>query len=80
MIKTSRFIYLSVLVPALFVLSACGDSDKGTASAPAPAPAETAAAPAPATEEADTGFDISSIEKADGVVYQDEIYANWPYN
>ncbi|MEQ8428741.1 MAG: hypothetical protein RLT87_03065 [Gammaproteobacteria bacterium] len=74
---------MSVLVPALFVLSACGDSDQGTASAPAaptPAPAETAAAPAPAAEEADAGFDISTIKKADGVVYQDEIYANWPYN
>lgn len=80
MIKTSRFIYLSVLVPALFVLSACGDSDKGTASAPAPAPAETAAAPETADDAAEAGFDISTIKKAEGVVYQDEIYANWPYN
>ena len=79
MINTSRFIYLSVLVPTLFVLSGCGDSDKGAASAPAPA--ETAAAPAPAPEaEADAPFDISTVEKADGVVYMDEIYANWPYN
>lgn len=77
MIKTSRFIYLSVLVPMLLVLSGCGDSDTGSTSAPAPT--ETAAAPAPEAEE-DAPFDISTVEKADGVVYMDEIYENWPYN
>ncbi len=59
-------------------LIACGDDDKTTMTAPAaPAPAATPAAPASGGGEASSAM---KIEKAEGVVYQDEIYANWPYN
>lgn len=76
MIANKQILLSSVLASAFVLLGGCGESDKGSASAPAPA---SAAAPAlTATEEA--AFDINNIEKADGVVYQDEIYANWPYN
>ena len=78
MFRTSPFIKLSVLVSFMFFLSACGESDQGSAAAPA-APPAPAAEPAPAPAE-EAPFDISSVEKAEGVVYQDEIYANWPYN
>ncbi len=60
-------------------LTACGDDDKAMPAANDSA----AAAPAAATPAASGGDDIFSsmnIEKAEGVVYQDEIYANWPYN
>ena len=57
-------------------LIACGDDDKTTMAAPA-APAATPAAPASGGGEATSTM---KIEKAEGVVYQDEIYANWPYN
>ena len=78
MSKINQFLKLSVLLSFMFTLAACGESDNGTAAAPAaPAASAPAAAPAPA-ELAE--FDISTVEKADGVVYQDEIYANWPYN
>jgi hypothetical protein len=59
-------------------LTACGDDDKAM-----PAANDTAAAPAPAAAPASGEDDIFSslnIEKAEGVIYQDEIYANWPYN
>jgi hypothetical protein len=61
-------------------LVACGDDDKATMLAPAaiePAVSDTAAAPA---SDSDDIFSSMNIEKADDVVYQDEIYANWPYN
>lgn len=57
-------------------LVACGDDDKATMSAPAPA-AAPAAMSASGDEKATSSM---KIEKAEGVVYQDEIYANWPYN
>lgn len=58
-------------------LVACGD-DTGSASAPA----ESAAAPAAMSSESGDDSKAASmdIEKAEGVIYQDEIYANWPYN
>jgi len=31
-------------------------------------------------ESVDDIFSSLNIEKAEGVTYQDEIYANWPYN
>ncbi len=78
MIKHRRLLLSSALVAFSLTLAGCGDSDAGKAAAPAPAaPEPTASAPAPAASE---GFDISTVEKAEGVVYQDEIYANWPYN
>ncbi|MFT5132813.1 MAG: hypothetical protein ACI9SC_001281 [Gammaproteobacteria bacterium] len=60
-------------------LVACGDDDKAmpAASADKAMPAATAAAP---TASGDDIFSSMNIEKAEGVVYQDEIYANWPYN
>lgn len=63
-------IFLTILSASL--LSACGEGDSGTASAPAmeSAPATTS----------DSSSSMGSMEKADGVVYEDEIYANWPYN
>lgn len=84
---TSVLRNLSLVTLFGFGLIACGEGDSGTASAPAPAaaasaPAAAAPAPAaePAAEDSSIGFDINSIEKAEGVIYQDEIYANWPYN
>ncbi len=78
--STSKpIILLTVMISALLLLAACGGDDADTASAPAPA---TESAPAangdsmgsPMVEEG------MAIEKAEGVIYQDEIYANWPYN
>ena len=68
----------SILFSTLFILSACGESDSGTASAPA----ESApmAESTPASTSGGEGLSMDNIEKAEGVVYQDEIYANWPYN
>ena len=58
------------------ILIACGDSDSGSKSA-APAP-EASAPAAPAPEPTETASS-ETMEKAEGVVYQDEIYKNWPY-
>ncbi len=57
-------------------LVACGDDDKAAMSAPASS-AAPAAMPASGGEKATSSM---KIEKAEGVIYQDEIYANWPYN
>lgn len=63
-------------------LVACGDDDKASM----PASSDSASAPAaaaPAAAPASGGDDIFSslnIEKAEGVVYQDEMYSGWPYN
>jgi len=82
------FVLLSML-SGLLLLAACGGDDAETTSTAAPA-AETTPAPAPAVEEApaaetmasadsgQTTITLDQIEKAEGVVYQDEIYANWP--
>ena len=86
------FVLLSML-SGLFLLAACGGDDAETTSAPTPV-AETTSVPtpapaaeeAPATEAVATAdtvgngetLTIDQIEKAEGVVYQDEIYANWP--
>ena len=71
--KLNRNIYLTFFF--CLGLSACSGDDSGSA------PAQQAAATeAPAAMEESSGFDINSIEKAEGVIYQDEIYANWPYN
>jgi hypothetical protein len=69
-------ILLSIMLSTLLLLSACGGDDADTASAPAASAAESTPA---ATSNGD-GFSLEGIEKAEGVVYQDEIYANWPYN
>jgi len=63
-------------------LTACGDDDKAmpAASDSAAAPAATAAPAAAPASGGDDIFSSMNIEKADGVIYQDEIYANWPYN
>ncbi len=70
-------ILLSILIPTLLLLSACGGDDADTASAPAPAPA---AESMPAASGGDSMGSSMNFEKAEGVIYQDEIYANWPYN
>ncbi len=60
-------------------LVACGDDDKAMPAASA----DKAMTAAPASASDASGDDIFStldIEKAEGVVYQDEIYAGWPYN
>lgn len=67
-------ILLSIMFSSFLLLSACGGDDSGTASAPAPA-----AESAPAASDDSMGSSMD-IEKAEGVIYQDEIYANWPYN
>jgi hypothetical protein len=65
-------ILLSIMISTLLLLSACGGDDSGTASAPA---AESM--PAASGDSMGSSMDF---EKAEGVIYQDEIYANWPYN
>lgn len=60
-------------------LTACGDDDKAMPAANDSAAAPAAASAAPASGDDDI-FSTMNIEKAEGVIYQDEIYANWPYN
>ena len=74
------FVLLS-MVSGLLLLGACGSDEAETASAPAAESAAPAveAAPAESSNEEGVAISIDSIEKAEGVVYQDEIYANWPY-
>ncbi|HIF50826.1 MAG TPA: hypothetical protein EYQ42_04745 [Thiotrichaceae bacterium] len=61
---TSKSFLLSIMISALLLLGACGGDDADTA-----------------TDSADASMDSSmDMEKAEGVIYQDEIYANWPYN
>lgn len=67
-------ILLSIMISTLILLSACGGDDGDTASTPAPA-AESM--PAASSDSMGSSMDF---EKAEGVIYQDEIYANWPYN
>lgn len=76
MFKILRTYVLLISITGL--LFACGESDSGTASAPA----ESAAMPEKAMAEATMAEEsmAAPIEKAEGVIYQDEIYANWPYN
>ena len=75
--KYIKQILLSLMmIVSMLALTACEDSSPGQAVAPAPEPMAEAAL----AEGASEGFDISTVEKAEGVVYQDEIYANWPYN
>jgi hypothetical protein len=66
-------ILLSIMTSGLLLLSACGSDDAST-SAPAPAAEST-----PAAATGGDALSIDSIEKAEGVVYQDTIYAGWPY-
>jgi hypothetical protein len=57
------------------ILIACGDSDSESASKSA-APMEEKAM----TSSDDAGSSaMANMERAEGVVYQDEIYKNWPY-
>lgn len=63
-------------------LVACGDDDKAKPAAaqkatPSAAPAAPAAAPAASGDDI---FSTMDIERAEGVIYQDDIYAGWPYN
>jgi hypothetical protein len=74
------FILLSI-VSSLLLLGACGSDDSADAASSAPAAAPAAvSAPTPAPTSDGEGLSMDNIEKAEGVVYQDEIYANWPYN
>jgi len=72
---TTSKLLLSIMISTLLLLSACGGDDAETASTSAPMAESTPAA----TSNGD-GFSLDNIERAEGVVYQDEIYANWPYN
>ena len=66
---TAVFRILCLAMLLAFGLVACGGDDSESESAPA------------ATSSTDESMDSSmEIEKAEGVIYQDEIYANWPYN
>jgi len=60
-------------------LTACGDDDKAMPAANDSAAAPAAAPAAPASD-GDDIFSSLNIEKAEGVIYQDEMYAGWPYN
>ncbi len=80
MFKQTRILLSSTMMASVLMLAGCGEAEAPKSAAPAPAqapaaPVSTTADSAPAGE-----FDISTVEKAEGVVYQDEIYANWPYN
>jgi hypothetical protein len=88
MLGLNKSFVLFSMLSSLLLLAACGSDDAETTSTAAPV-AETTSAPAmekaPATEaevSADSGVSetltIDQIEKAEGVIYQDEIYANWP--
>lgn len=66
------FVLFSI-VSSFLLLGACGNDDAEMNSMPA---AESAA---PASSEEGMATSMDSMEKAEGVVYQDEIYANWPY-
>ncbi len=55
------------------ILIACGDSDSGSESA---APMEEKAM---ASSDDAGSSAMANMERAEGVVYQDEIYKNWPY-
>ena len=61
-------------------LVACGDDDKAMSAASGDKATSAASAPAAPAASGDDIFSTLDIEKAEGVVYQDEIYANWPYN
>ena len=71
-----------ILIPLMAVcLFACSE-EQSSASAPAadagaPAAASSESYDAPATS-GDVEAMLSNIEKAEGVVYQDEIYSKWP--
>ncbi|MGB1799319.1 MAG: hypothetical protein ACPHLK_00655 [Gammaproteobacteria bacterium] len=89
MLGLNKSFVLFSMLSSLLLLAACGGDDAETTSTAAPV-AETTSAPAmaeaAATEteaSADSGgvsetLTIDQIEKAEGVIYQDEIYANWP--
>ena len=78
MLKNKSLLNVVLLSTPLFLTACGGEGDSGSASAPASSPAPVASTPA--ASDSAGGFDINSIEKAEGVVYMDEIYANWPYN
>ncbi len=61
-------------------LVACGDDDKASMSASSDAATAPAAAAAMSASSGDDIFSSLNIEKAEGVIYQDDIYSNWPYN
>jgi major membrane immunogen (membrane-anchored lipoprotein) len=65
------------MISSLMLLGACGNDDSATTSAEGSATAMVESTPAPASEEG-MAISMDSIEKAEGVVYQDEIYAKWP--
>lgn len=59
MLTSKPTILLSIMIAALFLLSACGESDSSAAA-----------------DDATTKVFMHDQE----VIYQDEIYANWPNN
>ena len=83
MLSFNKYLVSILTVSGFLLLGACGGDDAETASAPAAPVAQSApaaeAAPAAASSEEGAAITMDSIEKAEGVVYQDEIYANWPY-
>ena len=84
MLGIKKLLIMVSMLGSFFMLAACGSDDAETAAAPAAAPAAESSAPAAeasAAPESGAGetLTIDQIEKAEGVVYQDEIYANWPY-
>lgn len=78
MIKQSRMLLSSTVMASALMLAGCGEDEAPKSAAPAPAPAAPVSSTADAAPAGE--FDINTVEKAEGVVYQDEIYANWPYN
>ena len=75
---SKKLMLSATALSALFILSACGEDDSSTASAPASAPAaDSSMESAPAASGSDP---LAGVERAEGVVYMDEIYAGWPYN
>lgn len=76
--KYNSYIIILFISSMLF---ACGEDDSGTETMSKPESPATAAAPAPAMEKGsgDAMEKKGSIGMDNGVIYQDEIYKNWPY-
>ena len=83
--KSNSYIIVLFVVSMLF---ACGESDSGTETMSKSASSAPAAAPAMDKNTGDSmekgNMEKGSMEKSsmgmdNGVIYQDEIYKNWPY-
>lgn len=73
--NSKSYIIILFLTSMLF---ACGEDDSGTDTMSKSASPAPAAAPA-MEKSAGESMDKGSMGMDNGVIYQDEIYKNWPY-